>query len=472
MPVGDIMFQQAYLKGAIYMINYSRRDILKTMAVSSIGISVSPVFAKNLFAQDNSRFTLIKGGTFTMGTPKDEFLREEDEAAHTVTVSDFYMSKYHVTQKEYSLIMGNNPSNFQDDDMPVENVTWYDAVAYCNALSIKEGLTPAYKINGRNITWDRNSGGYRLPTEAEWEYAARAGTVSPFYTGRTITTNQANWYGTYPYYYDERSSIYRQETVKVGSFEPNPWGLYDMSGNVWDWCWDWYGAYNTVDNINPTGAENGVYKVHRGGGWNDFARHLRSGYRAAAVPYNKLYNIGFRVVRSAAKNDKNIINSIPVPTEYNKHGKNLVVYFTWSGNTERLAKNIHERVGGDIIRLEMQSPYSRNYSVCLSQSRNDQEKNIYPAIKNINIERYSNIYLGYPTWWATMPMPVWTFLKQHNFKNKRIIPFASHGEGLLAQTISAIAKTVPETSVGEAFSITYADISKRKLENWLIKINS
>lgn len=122
------------------------------MAVSSIGISVSPVFAKNLFAQDNSRFILIKGGTFTMGTPKDEFLREEDEAAHTVTVSDFYMSKYHVTQKEYSLIMGNNPSNFQDDDMPVENVTWYDAAVYCNALSIKEGLAPAYKINGRNIT--------------------------------------------------------------------------------------------------------------------------------------------------------------------------------------------------------------------------------------------------------------------------------------------------------------------------------
>ena len=120
-------------------------------------------------------FVLIKGGSFQMGSPDSEPWRSVDETQHTVTVSDFYMSKYELTQKEYEEITGNNPSNFTGDDLPVENVSWLDAAAYCNALSERDGLTPVYTIDGQNVSWDRSANGYRLPTEAEWEYACRAG---------------------------------------------------------------------------------------------------------------------------------------------------------------------------------------------------------------------------------------------------------------------------------------------------------
>lgn len=448
---------------------YSRRQILKNMAAGSVLLSFPTIFLDKIYAQSD-KFVLVKGGQFQMGSSVNEFLREKDEVLHNVAVSDFFISKYAVTQQDYENVMKTNPSHFKNKNAPVENVTWYDAVEYCNRLSIKDGYKPAYTIQGTTIKWDKSANGYRLPTEAEWEYAARAGTSTPFYTGVSVNTNQANWYGTYPYQYNEKSYRYRQETVDVDSFLPNGFGLYNMSGNVWEWCWDWYSDYDTNNINNPSGPSKGIYKVHRGGGWNDFARHLRSAYRAASVPYNKLYNIGFRLVRSAIFN-KEIVISEQTPASYNKNGRNLIVYFTWSGNTGRLARNIHEIVKGDIIQLEMVKPYSTNYAACLSQSRSDQEKDIHPAIKHIDISSYSNIYLGYPTWWATMPMPVWTFLESNNFAGKRIIPFASHGEGRLAQTISAIAKTVPETSVAEAFSIMYSDLSKKELRQWIENIN-
>ena len=129
----------------------------------------------------SDNFVLIKGGSFQMGSPESEAWRSADETQHSVTVSDFYMSKYELTQKEYEEITGSNPSNFSGKNLPVENVSWLDAVAYCNAKSEKENLTPAYTINGQSVSWDRSANGYRLPTEAEWEYACRAGTTTPFY---------------------------------------------------------------------------------------------------------------------------------------------------------------------------------------------------------------------------------------------------------------------------------------------------
>ncbi len=144
-------------------------------------------------------FTLIIGGTFEMGSPETEAWRSADETQHTVTVSDFYMSVYELSQSEYQEITGENPSNFSGDELPVENISWLDAVNYCNARSTAEGLTPAYTISENNVTWDRSADGYRLPTEAEWEYACRAATATPFNTENSISAEEANYYGHYPY---------------------------------------------------------------------------------------------------------------------------------------------------------------------------------------------------------------------------------------------------------------------------------
>jgi formylglycine-generating enzyme required for sulfatase activity len=260
-------------------------------------------------AQNSAGFVLIRSGTFTMGSPAQEAWRGKDETQHQVTVSSFFLAKNEVTQKEYRDLMGNNPCNFSGDNLPVENVTWYEAVQYCNARSRKEGLTPTYTVTGNNVQWNRNADGYRLPTEAEWEYACRAGTTMPFNVGNNITVNQANWYGTYPYtiethYFSQqelevRPGEYRQRTVPAGSFAPNTWGLFDMHGNVWEWCWDYYGEYSTAAQTDPTGAATGSFRVHRGGGWNDFAKHIRSAYRAAMPPNEGMYNIGFRLARNS-----------------------------------------------------------------------------------------------------------------------------------------------------------------------------
>ncbi len=450
---------------------FSRREMLKYLAAGSVTYSLAGnlLIPKTLFAQENE-FIPILGGSFLMGSPVGEFLRESDELPHRVEVGSFYMAKKEVTQREYQTLMGFNPSQYKDGYNPVENVTWYDAIRCCNARSEREGLEPAYSIDGFNVTWDRSANGYRLPTEAEWEYAARAGTTTPFYTGANIATKQANWYGIYPYDRGEQGR-YRQKPVRCGSFGANPWGLQDISGNVWEWCWDWYGAYDTDLGNNPTGLASGVYKVHRGGGWNDFGRHLRTGYRAAFTPENRLCNIGFRIVRNADRGLDQRIHSTPVVLTPQTGRKNLVIYFSWSGNTRMFAEEIHNKVGGDLVELEMQTPYSRNYSTCLSQTRKDQQMNVRPALKTrIDMDLYDVIYLGYPTWWATTPMPVRTFLEQYDFSEKTIIPFASHGEGLLAQTLSAIAKSAPRTTIKEAHSILYSDLSKREMNAWLERV--
>jgi len=180
----------------------------------------------------------IQGGTFTMGSPASEPKHNNDEVQHQVTVSSFYMGKYEVTQKEYQEVMGTNPSEFKGDNLPVENVSWYDAIEYCNKRSQKEGLTPAYTISGtgdsRIVSWNRGANGYRLPTEAEWEYTCRAGTTNAYNTGSNINDN-TGWY--------EANS--GDKTHPVGQKPANAWGLYDMHGNVWEWCWDWYGNYSS-----------------------------------------------------------------------------------------------------------------------------------------------------------------------------------------------------------------------------------
>jgi formylglycine-generating enzyme required for sulfatase activity len=242
-------------------------------------------------------FVQIPGGTFTMGSPDTERYREQDELPHQVRVNSFYIGKYEVSQREYDAVMGGNPSRFKGAQLPVEQVSWFDAVAYCNIRSQKEGLTPAYSVNGEKVTWNPLADGYRLPTEAEWEYAARAGTMTPFSTGNDIATSQANYNGNYPYN-QNAPGIYREKTTPVGSFAPNPWGLYDMHGNVNEWCWDWYGPYHTEDHNNPLGPSTGSSRVNRGGSWSSYAKYLRSAIRNYNMPSYRYSNRGFRLVRS------------------------------------------------------------------------------------------------------------------------------------------------------------------------------
>lgn len=244
-------------------------------------------------------FVRISAGTFTMGSPADERWRETDEVQHQVTLRSYLIAKQEVTQTEYRAVTGTNPSHHQGDNRPVEMVSWYDAVRYCNALSELEGLTAAYTIDGDRVAWNREANGYRLPTEAEWEYACRAGTTSPFSTGRNITVEQSNWYSSYPYIEGEGGGAYRRQTVEADEFEPNAWGLFNMHGNVSEWCWDRYGAYGIQPQTDPAGPETGRNRVARGGGWYDYAKHVRSAYRSVAPPDYTDYKRGFRVARNA-----------------------------------------------------------------------------------------------------------------------------------------------------------------------------
>jgi len=258
----------------------------------------------------------IAGGSFTMGSPTSEPNRSPDETQHSVTLSGFYMDKYQVTQEKYQAVMGSNPSYFDGSTYeepatgetqgkrPVENVSWYDALVFCNKLSTSEGLSPAYSIKGStetaswgtvptssNSDWDAvvivsGSTGYRLPTEAQWEYACRAGTTTAYNTGDTIS-DSTGWY------YDNSEN----KTHEVGKKPANAWGLYDMHGNVYEWCWDWYGSYSSSAQTNPFGAVTGSKRVARGGNWVS-AENLRSAFRYCfAPPYLRARYLGFRLVR-------------------------------------------------------------------------------------------------------------------------------------------------------------------------------
>jgi formylglycine-generating enzyme required for sulfatase activity len=280
----------------------------------------------------NTVLTAQWGAAFIMGSPPSESGRYSDESMHEVMLTrGFYMAIYPVTQRLWAEVMGtsqksqNIPPNFPPasgetgDLRPMENVNWYDALRFCNTLSVQDGFVPVYEISeSTNLlvaggavptgstsptkaAWDgvrMNPGanGYRLPTEAEWEYACRAGTTTAYNTGASIS-DDTGWYR------DNTAPAYITHQVGAKPLGGNAWELYDMHGNVLEWCWDWLVSYNTSESArwDPTGPDTGTRRVLRGGYWYSEARDMRSAYRAGDVlnPWSRMAYTGFRLVRNA-----------------------------------------------------------------------------------------------------------------------------------------------------------------------------
>ncbi|HPB32200.1 MAG TPA: formylglycine-generating enzyme family protein [Candidatus Sumerlaeota bacterium] len=237
--------------------------------------SITP--QKNFSVDLGSSITLemiwISGGTFQMGSPSSESGRYDSEGPmHSVELDGFWMGKYEVTQEQYQAVMGINPSNFKRAANPVENVSWNDAMGFCRKLQTKTGHL------------------FTLPTEAQWEYACRAGTQTRFHFGDSkLTLADYAWI---------RRSFTRRRTHPAGEKKPNQFGLYDMNGNVVEWCADWYGDYTSGSAKNPPGPSSGAYRVCRGGSVYSRPENCRSSARSHLIPENRGNTLGFRVARS------------------------------------------------------------------------------------------------------------------------------------------------------------------------------
>ena len=272
-----------------------RQEELNKLPKSSPNSSSNQSFSQDLGFGVKLEMVYIPGGTFYMGAPETEQRSYDDERPqHYVTLKPFYMGKYTITQEQWEKVvyscppvareLNSRPAYFPGDKLPVEQVSWDDAVEFCARLSHKTGQK------------------YRLPSEAEWEYACRAGSAKPFAFGDTITTNVVNYNGNYTYGNAPKGE-YRGRTTPVGTFQPNAFGLYDMHGNVWEWCADtWHNNYEGAPNDGSAWISeiNQNVRLLRGGSWNYTPVHCRSAYRYDYLLDGDYYHIGFRVVCSGA----------------------------------------------------------------------------------------------------------------------------------------------------------------------------
>jgi formylglycine-generating enzyme required for sulfatase activity len=254
-------------------------------------VSVAPVYSSGTSPYSVANMVLVKGGTFTMGCTfeQEDDCNDSEKPTHRVTLNDFYISKYEVTQAQWKEVMGTSPSFSGGDSLPVEQVSWDDVQEFIRKLNAKTGLN------------------YRLPTEAEWEYAARGGAQSKDYK-----YSGSNNVGEVAWYYENsgdsalKDSEWESDSLikyncshhPVGTKKANELRIYDMSGNVYEWCSDWYGNYSSSAQTNPTGAIEGYYRVIRGGSWYFGASGCRVALRGYSVPDNRIFILGFRLVRS------------------------------------------------------------------------------------------------------------------------------------------------------------------------------
>jgi len=255
-----------------------RKIIFTIIALfATIGLWAQTQGKEKVFNKPTIDWVSIPAGSFTMGSPTSEVDRSDNEIQHQVTLSAFKMSKHEITFEQYDLFCDATGRSKPDDagwgrgNRPVINVSWDDATAFAEWM------------------------GCLLPTEAEWEYACRAGTTTPFSTGNNLTSSQANYNGDYPYNNNAQGE-YRTKTTPVGSFAANAFGLFDMHGNVWEWCSDWYGDYTTWAQTNPKGASSGSDRVLRGGGWDAGADYCRAASRGNNTPDSRFTDLGFRLV--------------------------------------------------------------------------------------------------------------------------------------------------------------------------------
>ena len=215
----------------------------------------------------------VEAGSFNMGaTPEMENPDDREKPVHRVTLTNnYYIGKYEVTQALWKIVMGSNPSNFKGDNLPIEKVSWNNCQKFISKLN---------KLTGKS---------FRLPSEAEWEYAARGGNKS-----RGYQYSGSNTIGDVAWYYGNSSSM----THAVGTKQPNELGLYDMTGNVWEWCQDWFDSYSSSPQTNPTGAVSGSIRVYRGGGWYHSAGDCRTSFRLVGAPGFRSDGLGLRLVLS------------------------------------------------------------------------------------------------------------------------------------------------------------------------------